>query len=200
MSSNAPYGTRALRTCSATPLYKMAGKSGTAQVFTVGDHRARAQGRRARRAFARSRVVRRVRAGRCADDRSRSRRRERAGRRLGIRGADRATHSRPLPADARAMGRAGSEAQASGGRWRHRPTPSERGRMNYDALDTSRTQRTLTGYGAAAARAASGRAAVHRRCACSAPSARIVLFSASGRSLADARSAAAALRARRSSR
>ena len=34
--------------------------------------------------------------------------------------------------------------------------------MDYDTLDTSRTQRTLTGIGAAAAGAASGRTAVHR--------------------------------------
>src|SRR5690606_6964128 len=72
--------------------------------------------------------------------RGRGHRRERAARRIRVRRTDRATNPRCLSADARAISRTGS--QAPGGSTRRCAALD---RMSYDALDTSRTQRTLTG-------------------------------------------------------
>ncbi len=80
--ANAPYGSARyyLQVEQSAPPYKMAGKSGTAQVFTVAiTERVRKAGELAEH-MRRSRVVRRLRAGRGADDRGRRDRRERAPR------------------------------------------------------------------------------------------------------------------------
>src|SRR5690606_3943163 len=102
--------------------------------------RAHAQSGRARRAPARSRVVRRLRARRGSEARGRRHHRKRTGRRIRIRGTRRASDPRCLPPHARAAGRTGSKAQAGTAR-----ASATYDRMNYDALETSRAQRTLTG-------------------------------------------------------
>ena len=110
--ANAPYGTA--RGAAANAPYLIAGKSGTAQVFTAAANERVRKAERTRRTSARSRAVHRLRAGGCADAEARRRRRGRecTRRRLGVRGADRATHPRCLSADAGTIGGTGSEAQA----------------------------------------------------------------------------------------
>ena len=75
--------------------YQIAGKTGTAQVFTVKQNERYRRGQ-ARRAPARSRLVHRVRAGRLPEDRRRRDHRERQAWHRGR--ADRAPRARPVPA------------------------------------------------------------------------------------------------------